>query len=266
MNRLGSFDYVLCHNRPEAITQTQTALKQGYTQIVALGGDGTLNAVVNGFFEKDVLINADAVLGVTNLGSGCDYYRAIASGRDWKSLVIDFTPQKVDLGKIEFLNQKSSAVYFINMASIGMSAAVVQDKSFSYTLSALKVLPTFKAVAMHLNANGKSIEGKFLNVFVAKGNTAGGGMKLGGNVSFDDGKFDVTLVHQMPLWKSLFKFPKLFTGQFAGDHSFSKITASSIDIHASKKMPVEFDGEIQGFTDIKITVVPQSVRVAFPIH
>lgn len=264
LKRTGSFDCVLTQSREDAILQTQRSLEKGYNHLVAVGGDGTLNAVVNGFFENGRLINSEAVLHVTKEGSGCDYFKAVAGTKDWKKLIEQYKPRPVDLGYIEFLKQDLKPLYFINVASVGMSAEVVADRTCGYTLATLKVLPFFKAKKMKLMFNGKEVEDGFLNIFIAKGKTAGGGLKLGGKVDLDDGNFDLTCVRHMPLLKSLSQFPKLFTGRMETDGNFIREKTTSLEVHSNHPLAVEFDGELQGTTDVRFTVHAKKILVAFP--
>ena len=123
--RLGSFDYVCPQSREETIAAARAALRAGADTIVAVGGDGTVNAVVNGFFDAGVCINPAARLVVTRWGTGCDYYRAIAGDTPWETLVTDHVEVAVDLGEIAFLSGKTPNLFFANIASVGMSAEVV---------------------------------------------------------------------------------------------------------------------------------------------
>ena len=85
-HRANSFDAVVSQSRDDVIHRTRQALRQGMEQIVAVGGDGTVNAVANGFFEKDELVHPAACLAVAKAGSGSDYFRGLTKTKrhDWR--------------------------------------------------------------------------------------------------------------------------------------------------------------------------------------
>lgn len=89
-------------------------------------------------------------------------------------------------------------------------------------------------------------------------------MKIGGNVTFDDGLFDITLVHGMGTAESLVKFGKLFTGDFSGDNRFTKLKAKSLTIRCPEPRDVEGDGEILTTTDVTVSVKPRALNFLFP--
>lgn len=270
--RAGGFDHVVTSSRDHAIESTRAALRAGYEQIVAIGGDGTVNAVVNGFFEGGKALAPEALLVVAGLGTGCDYYAGLAGGAPWRDLVTRFDARPVDVAEIGFPDGRPS-VFFVNVGSVGLSAeVVVRQRSLpawlpplaSYALPALGALVRSRPLPLRVTIDGSVHEGNFLNVFFAKGKTCGGGMRLGGGVALDDGFLDVTLIHARPLATSLPRFGKLFTGRFAGDPMFTKARARAVEVHAPEPLRVECDGEIVGVTDIRVTLREKALRVCFP--
>ncbi len=267
------FDHVCTKSRDDAAVQTRAALRAGYDQIVAVGGDGTLNAIVNGFFENGQAVNPSALLVVTRWGTGCDYFRTVGGDARWQDLVTDYTAEAVDVGEIRYQGERRAPVYFTNIGSVGMSAEVVTRQRglpawlpalASYAVPSLQTLLTYRPTEMRVSLDGKVYDGKFLNVFFAKGKTCGGGMKLGGGVSLADGELDITLIHGMGLLASLPRFAKLFTGKFGGDPMFTKTKARVVEIQSAKQLSVECDGEVIGTTDIRVTLKPKAIRVCFP--
>lgn len=273
-NQSVDVSFLVTTSRENAIQETRKALHEGFEQIIPIGGDGTLNAAVNGFFENRKPINEKALLVPTNEGTGCDYYKAVAGDRDWRKLVTEHKTKAVDIGEIDYLGAPSPPVYFINIASLGVSADVVRRQKnlpawlpplLSYAIPAFASLFSMNPKSLKLQMDGKTEQDKYLNLFFAKGKTAGGGMKLGGGADWEDGKFDVTLFREMSLLESLPRFAKLFSGNLLGDSKITKELCSSVEVWAAEAIPVEYDGEPDGTTPVRFTVVPKSIQLCFPI-
>ena len=275
--KIGSFDVALPDNRDDAIEKTRRALKDGAEKIISIGGDGTTNTVANGFFENGKPINPDATLVVSRTGSGFDYYRSIVAEKppkSWMELVTNHQPRPVDVGFIEYENASQINQYFMNMSSVGVTADIIHKKDimtkriprvFSYIIPTLQSVFTFKAVEMGIVTEKESFSVNALAVTVAKGTYAGGGMKFGINAKLDDGLFDITIFEAMSVPNLAFNLAKLYSGDFTGVKRVRKFKVSKIEIRTEKPTQVEFDGELFGTTNIKLTCLPQAINVAFPV-
>src|SRR5262245_58724944 len=129
--RLGEFGHAFTERPMDAARLAEGAIRQGYDCIVAVGGDGTLNEVVNGFFENGRPINPDAALGLLPRGTGGDFRRTFGwdkhLGTALERLRTDAT-QPFDVGVLEFVGQdgKPASRYFANICSFGVSGLVVK--------------------------------------------------------------------------------------------------------------------------------------------
>jgi len=278
--RDGSFEPVFAESREEAIRQTRTALAQGAEQIVAVGGDGTANAALNGFFDQDEdcgkLINPAACLAVARAGSGSDYFRGLSNGqrRDWREIVLQPTVRRVDIGRLEPVDGRSlPTLYFLNMATLGFAAEVVRRKALMsprwprtarYLLPTLQGLRQVKPARLRLRCDEQTLEREAFCLIVAKGAYSGGGMKFGSRVALDDGQFELTLFRPMPAWQMALKTPKLYSGNLDSVANVEKHRAAVIEIDADPPFLVECDGDVVGAAAVRLTVVPQAVAVCFP--
>lgn len=274
--RGAAFETILTTSRDDAIRRTRESLCAGADQIVAVGGDGTLNAVANGFIENDRALRPEASLAVARVGSGSDYFRSlVAKARcDWREIVLRPAIRAVDAVACRRLGDlHSEPLYFLNLMGFGMSAEVVRRKqhlpawlprSLSYLLPTLPNLFRARVARVRLEADAKQLDCDAIAVFVAKGMYAGGGMRFGNHVRLDDGQLEVTLVRPMRPWTMLIKLPKLYSGQFADDPAIERLTTSRLRIDAEPPLPAECDGEPLGSTGVELTVLPSAVRVCFP--
>ena len=273
---IGSFEYVMPENREEAVKVTRKLLKQGVDRIVAVGGDGTINAIVNGFFENGKIIRESACLVVTAAGSGCDYYKSVtknSGAQDWMELVTNCSPKEVDVGVIKYSDDARSDRYFINMASIGMIADVVKikEKLFShvpkilrYNIPTIWCLFTSKVHELEIETDEKSFIVEALAVSISKGSYAGGGMQFGLDVSLDDGMFEITIFEKTgPIGMAL-KLGKLYGGNYLHVPGIRKEKTSRISFRSKNPVQCELDGDLNGTTDLTMSLLPKAIRVCFP--
>lgn len=271
---LGSFDALVTTRGSELGAAAREALEAGYDRIVAVGGDGTLNGIANGFFEGGEPLKTGAALVPSPLGTGSDYFRTVSGGRkaDWLGLLRASVVRPVDVGVIEWIGS-GRRHFFLNVSTVGMGAEVVRRRErlpkavpsvLAYALPTLTTLLGFRPIRAAVKYEGGEYAGGFLTLFVAKGTYAGGGMKLGGRVALDDGRLDVTIVKGMPLTQTLPRLPKLYTGKFEGDSGFVQAKTPWIEISAEPSLPSEADGEFLGTGPVRITVRPRALNICFP--
>ena len=123
------------HSRSSAATATalvRDALLEGHQEIVAVGGDGTINEAINGFFDENGPIAPDAVFAFVTSGTGGDFRKSfgIAPGYDAAiARLKDATPRAIDVGRVSCLSTHGEPVmrYFINIASFGLSGVIVDS-------------------------------------------------------------------------------------------------------------------------------------------
>jgi diacylglycerol kinase (ATP) len=273
-HKANSFDAVVSQSREDVIHQTRQALRQGIEQIVAVGGDGTVNAVANGFFERDELVHPAACLAVAKAGSGSDYFRGLTKSvrHDWREIVLNPSVRRVDVAQMQVAGRQEP-LYFVNMATFGMSAEVCRrkammskrwPKSLRYLLPTLRGLFRAPLSKVRITADGQSHERNAICIMVAKGAYSGGGMLFGKSVALDDGRFEVTLFRPLPVWKMLIKTPKLYSGELDNEPTIEKLTAARVEIEAIPPLLTEADGDVIGNASVAMTVIPRRIPVCFP--
>jgi len=274
--RTGGFDCAVAGSRDAAVRITRESLREGIDQVVAVGGDGTVNAVVNGFFEDGRPIRPESCLAVANVGTGSDYFKSVAAGAtvgDWRELVLSHVVRAVDIGRAGYGDSGCRDQYFVNMASTGMIAEVVGRKHrgvgwlparLRYLMPTVSSLFTYRPKRVQVEVDGQCSALEVLAISVCKGGYAGGGMRFGGGVTLFDGLFDVTFFHAMKPLEMLVKLRKLYTGAFQGEPAIQKSQARRVSIRSPSAMPVEFDGELCGTTDVELSVEPGLLHVCFP--
>jgi YegS/Rv2252/BmrU family lipid kinase len=274
VERTGAFDAIVTRSRDDTIDQTRRALREGIGQIVAVGGDGTINAVINGFMAEPEQVRAGACVAIAPFGTGSDYFRTITIGHakiDWREVVLRPAVRAVDVGRVE-LSEAGRVTYFINMLGAGASAVMAAGKQarprwtpsvLAYVIPLLQQVLRPRAWPASIHIDGSIMDLELLAAVVAKGQFAGGGMRVGGG-SLDDGAFGIALVPRMRRWRMLKALPGLWSGGLARGEEVRTLDGRQVTIAGDEPIPVEVDGEVMGVTPVTVSVVPRAVRICFP--
>ncbi len=268
-NYFKTIDFVETQSRLDIIQQTRNALQNGYQQIVAVGGDGTVSLAANGFFENGVSINPDAILVVAKMGTGSDYFRTITNRQkiDWREMVYGGEIKTVDMGWIQ-VNEKDQ--YFLNMVGVGISAEVVSIKNklfrwiptnLKYIFSTLRAFFQYIPRQVHVKIGEMEMDKIVIAIFINKGKYAGGGMKLGPNAELDDGLLEVTVIEKAPILAMIRAIPHLYSGNLESDTKVQRIKTTALQVNTHRNLSVEVDGEFLGPADIAVKVVPHAIKI-----
>lgn len=245
----------------DAILLASKAADQYVDAVIAAGGDGTLNQVVNGVFNGRENASKLPAIGLIPLGSGNDFARSALVRDDASqisSLIEKFQPRKIDVGQIHFTNLQSGISemrYFVNMADIGMGPVVV-DKvlrsgrpfghAVAYYKSILSTFLQYKPMEVHVRSTDWSWKGKLRTLGVGNGKCYGHGMAITPEAVLDDRLFHVFICGNV----SVFDFVR-YTGHLKkGKHiQLEEIhykTTTDISFTSEKECLIEGDGEILG--------------------
>jgi YegS/Rv2252/BmrU family lipid kinase len=237
--------------------------------LVVIGGDGTVNEVVNG------VAGTDAEIAVLPNGTGQDFARThgIPSGIDEAvRAVLDRTTRTIDLGRVEVAD--GTTRFFANVGSAGMSGSVARRANsmtkrfggratFFYALTREFLAWQNTRVELELD-DGVRREGPMHDVIVANGRFHGGGMKLAPEARQDDGAFDVVTIGDVNKLDFLTTAPKLYSGRYLSHPKVELLRSSSVAIDAETPLPLEVDGEPIGTTPARFEVVRSALRLRVP--
>ena len=236
--------------------------------LVVVGGDGTMNEVVNG------AVGTGAEVAVLPNGTGQDFGRTHAIPASFDEAVrvaLDGEARTIDLGRVEL---EDSTRYFANVGSAGMSGAVAHranamskrlggKATFFYALTREFLAWQNTEVTVRLDG-GDERRGAMHDVIVASGRWHGGGMKLAPDASYDDGLFDVVFIGDINKLDFLTTAPRLYSGKYLSHLKVDHVRSASVTIDAAEPLPVEVDGEPIGTTPARFEVVPAALRVRVP--
>jgi len=231
-----------------------------YDVVVAVGGDGTVNEVINS------MVGTDKIIGIIPCGTGNDLAKSLNIPRDpcdALDILVNGEAVGIDIGR-------AGHRYFTNVASIGLDAEIAycanrMKKKLSgtkaYFLALLKVLISFKSFPIVLEQNGTSVNKDVMLVAVCNGKYYGGGMKIAPDASILDGMLDICLIEKMSKLRLLFLFPTVYKGSH---NKFVEVKFYRTDklIIKSPNLLLNLDGEISKRTeDVEFTVINNQIKV-----
>ncbi len=260
----------------DASAITRQALREGFRTIVSVGGDGTVNEVVNGFFDGEKFLGQGARLGVISRGTGRDLIRTLGLPKDEGEAIARLKAGKtrrVDVGRARFLGHDGKAAmrHFINIGEVGLGGDTVARVNRTSKALGGKVSflwGTVATLAGYRNKNlevvidgGQPITGRMCLVAVANGQYFGGGMRIAPDAAMDDGIFDVVIIADITKPDLLVNIPKVYKGTHTTHPKISFYHGREIAIRSSEGATVDLDGEQPGRADATFSILPGLVDV-----
>jgi YegS/Rv2252/BmrU family lipid kinase len=256
--------------------------EKGFEKIIAVGGDGTFNEVVNGIFSQTKILTSDITLGMITVGTGNDWGRMYGFPEGYKEQIEILKKGKTflqDTGKVYYKYDKIKKYrYFVNIAGMGYDALVVKktDKmkqkggggsAFAYLLNLLAGLFQFKNVDLAIESNGKTIfRGKVFSMSIGICKYNGGGMmQLPGAVP-DDGLLDLTVIAKTTKWRVIKSIKKLYDGSFTAMPEVSQYRGKMFTVTSfpHNALNLETDGELLGHSPLVFEILPKSLCIVVP--
>lgn len=238
--------------------------KKGFRKIIAVGGDGTVNEVVNGIMKSK---KADEIkFGVIPEGGGNDFARNLQlESNIIKSLKVFLRGKTkgVDVGKVE-------DNYFINAFGLGFDAEVAENSRVikflnglpRYILAILKTLLTLKARKVRIEINNEIIERSILLMSIGNGVSAGGGFLLTPNAIIDDGVYDVCIIRSISVFRIFKLLPTAIKGEHINYPEVEMIRSNRIRVKTERPIPIYYDGELPVLKDpldFTIELLPKKI-------
>jgi diacylglycerol kinase (ATP) len=244
------------------------ALGGGIRFVVAVGGDGTVQEVVNGMLEDDRPVVENAVLGVVAAGSGSDFVRTFGLPGDAARAVRHLEGDRlyrIDVIRAEYRDGDATRMRYVpNIAEVGLGAEVVRRAErlprrlgrsryfWSFWLSVGRYRPG----PITVRVDRKSFEGVANNVVVANCQFYGGGMKISPRSYPGDGLIDVQ-ISTGPKAEAFTLIPKIYRGEHVPHPHIKELRGREVRVEADRPLPVEGDGEVLGTTPATFTVLPE---------
>lgn len=252
----------------EAIEITARRIEQGETSIVAAGGDGTINAVINGMIQ----IPNQAVLGVLPLGTANDWCSSLGTPDDLgEALRLIEKGTSVALDVVE-IKTSSTHKYFANIATGGNSHRVTESitpemketwGALCYLRGTIDILTDLKTFNTGISFDGQPAENfEVWNIIVANGRTSGGRLNVAPKASLTDGLMDVVIIRDGTLLDLASMTFELLTSQaYIDSDQVEYRQARVIEINSQPKLLFSIDGDLVDEQPVQFTCCPNAVNV-----
>lgn len=267
-----SFEYDLTEASGHAIELAKSAAKKGYELVVSVGGDGTINEIVNGLYNAGNI--RDVTLGIISTGVGSDFIRTIGIPRSYKEAcqrLMNSRKLVVDLGVVEYVNNgEVSKRLFVNFAGLGFDAEVVKattqrfkalGSTPSYLIGLLTTFVFYETKQVSLILDGQPEERRVWTILMSNGKYGGGGMLAAPNADLTDGLLDVVVIGDLSKLNLLKSLPRIYKGTHLSHPKVTVKRAREIDIRPRQQMSLQADGELLGQSPAHVYMLPTMLNV-----
>ena len=271
---LGLFQVMRTSGPGDAVNFAKEAVCKGAGLVVCVGGDGTLNEVINGIMSHGPSVREGVCVGYIPCGTGLDFIRTVPIPKKLEQaveVIKNKNTRLIDIGKISYRDHSGKAAcrYFHNVVSFGLGGEV--DIKINDSRKLFGTASFFRAAFMAVLRYGKKkvyikvdhhLEGEAViwNVVVGNGRYHGAGMKVAPEAKIDDGIFHVTILGNMNLIEAFCKFPKLYTGNFKV-RKIQQTVGKMIHAASEQKVLIDLDGECPGTLPAIMEMVPKAINL-----
>jgi YegS/Rv2252/BmrU family lipid kinase len=261
----------------DAIDLTQNAISEGFRKIITVGGDGTLNEVVNGVFTSSSCRTTDIVLSLIPVGTGNDWGRMFGIPLDYEKAVKIICENKTllhDVGLVSYYNgSEKKNRYFINIAGLGFESVVVRktnlqkDKGHGgkliYFYNLLTSLLSYNNTKAEIIIDGEIIHADVFSLNVGNGRYCGGGMRQTPRALPDDGLLDVTIINGMGKFEIIRNLKILYDGTILRHPKIDGYKCKNIKVSSESVMFAEADGESLGQTPVEFSIIAEGINIVY---
>ena len=253
-----------CLHYGDAEIEAKKAAERGkYDIIVAAGGDGTFNQVINGIMGTNI------PLGLIALGTSNVLMRSLGfplNPIDAAKIILEGNLKKWDLGM-------ANGRYFAIMASCGFDALATEETNlklkrfmgkYAYILAAIQNIPTYKPYRMHISLDGKETHYRPIFVSISNAPFYGGGYTLTPDAKMDDGLLDVFLFDSSSFSRLLYFALRVILNLPLNLREISIVRAKAVELQAPGRVPYQVDGDVFGSLPVKVSIQPRAIPIITP--
>ncbi len=260
------FDVQFTEERGHATSIAEKA--HGFDIIASVGGDGTLNEIVNGIVGKEIGVC------VIPTGTANDFVKSAELYTDYQTAcrnIFSTHIKHVDVGCVTYSEGKR---YFIGVAGMGFDGLVSKTTSkvdkpkvgtIPYVLGILKHLSEYQSVEVSLTIDDISIEQEIMFVDVANGKYVGAGMTVAPYARVDDGLFDVIVFGNLGKIESLLRLPTLYRGTHLKNKKIGFFRGQHVKLESEEPLSIHVEGEYIGETPATFHILEKALKVCAPL-
>ncbi len=263
--------------RHHAIELAKRGIDEGFHKIIVVGGDGTMNEVVNGVFTQETCSPSQITLAIITVGTGNDWGKLFGIPTDYESaikIISEGRSMLQDTGVVRYYNGVSRELrYFINIAGLGFDAVVIRRTNLQkdrghkgkliYLWNLVRCLVSYRHTVTSVAIDGNIIRDNVFTISIGIGRFSGGGMIQTPNAVPDDGLFDVTIIRKITKGDVIMSLKMLYDGTILDHPKISGYKGRDILIDSDPLIHLEADGESLGHSPIEFSILPKSVNVIY---
>jgi YegS/Rv2252/BmrU family lipid kinase len=264
-------------SKGHAIIITGEAITEGFRKIITVGGDGTLNEVVNGVMMNSICSPEEITLGLIPVGTGNDWGRMFGIPLDYEKAVSIISGNRImrqDAGLISFYNGDiKSERYFINIAGLGFESVVVRRTNIQkdkgrggkliYFYNLLISLLSYRNTSARVTIDGVEKNIRFFSLNVGNGRYCGGGMRQTPDAIPDDGLLDVTIINDIGKIEIIRNLKILYNGKILSHPDIDGYRCKNVKVSSDSIVFTEADGESLGHTPAEFSIKPRAISIVY---
>jgi diacylglycerol kinase (ATP) len=253
----------------------QKSIADGFRRFIVIGGDGSLNEMVNGIHNQTIVAPGEIITAHIPMGTGNDWHKTHKLPVDLDLIIEKIKEGKSayqDIGVVTYQDYNETLTnYFVNVAGMGFDAMVVKHTSqkklkmprsrFSYLYSLFRSLMSYSSNNARISIDGKEVFNDNLFSFnVGIGKYNGGGMMQLPEAIPDDGLLDITIFREMPKIKVIANVKRLYNGSFKNLQEVTLLKGTKVMFDSDQRTMLECDGEMLGHSPAIFTIIPLGFR------
>ena len=275
LRQLGyEFDWAFTGRAGGARGLAARAVDEGFGTVVAVGGDGTVNEVVDGILSATGEGGKGISLGIIPTGRGVDLCRTVGVPLDYSEAakrLLDARAVQIDVGEAEY--NAGGAVerrFFANFAGLGFDVEVSRRANtiapkgggtVPYLSSVFLSLLSYRNRRVEMVLDGEVARKKIVAIIAANGQYFGGGMRVAPQASPTDGLFDVVVLGDLNRLDLLLNLPRVYEGTHTTHPKVSITRAQRLEVHSVEPVFFQVDGDPVGETPVKLRLLPGAIRL-----
>jgi len=271
------FSVRFTERRGHAIMISKESIDQGFRKIVTVGGDGTLNEVLNGAYIQNSCNPQEITLGMIPVGTGNDWGKMFGIPLIYDGAVEIIKQGRTMLHDVGVVNYTSGEQfltrYFINIAGLGFEAVVVKkanrqkEKGKSnraiYLYNLFSSLISYKHAEVTLFIENQTIKNRIFSINAGNGRYCGGGMRQTPDALPDDGFLDVTVIKEIGRIEIIKNLKILYDGTILSHPKVDGYRVKNFRVESAQQLMIEADGELLGHIPAEFSVIPAGIKIVY---
>ncbi len=268
-------DYKYTLHPGHATELTELSLRKGYRKIMAVGGDGTVNEVINGMYINNELIEDESSLIILPRGSGSDFIKSINIAKTPGEIIKMIKNGKIkyyDLGQVTYVTKanKNASRFFINVLDAGIggeTVAFMENRKkvlggiWDYFFSVIRTIIRYKNKKMSLFVDNEMVfsERMINSIIFANGGTFAGGMNIAPGADPEDGRLNIIILGNLSRMEIIINLSRAYKGKHLNHPKIKVLYGSEISLDSKERVILDMDGEYIGKLPLKIKLLPHKL-------